>query len=896
MPKIFHPEQLELSNGIPVILQHCESPVAATYWWIKTGSADEAPAEAGFAHFLEHMLFKDAAAKDTGRASTGKMARAIESLGGDINAYTSFDQTVYHVTSAAHHWERVIDAFGAMAKPQKFLKSDFDREREVILEELRKNEDSPGRKLFQKLFSLTFKKHPYGKPVIGYIKTLKAARVTQLEAFYRRNYVSGKMGLVLVGPVLDESGARKKSILKYLEKHFGAKVLPRREAKWAPRAVDVAISKLENPPVEVVPFDVKTPTLSVSFRAPELTHEDTPALDLLAGILGMGELSRLYQRLFYQTSIATEVSGGLYTPKDPGMLYFQAEVGSMDKIKPAYEEIFRELKKLRDEGPTAEELARVIVNAESEKLYATQTADGLAGRLGFLKFTLEDMDYDEKYIHELRAIDAARVCEIAARYLDPRRMSIVLQIPKDQKLDFDVQEISEMASRILGGGAPATEVVKKSASKNSQKHSAAAEIFKLPSGMKIAFFDRPQSHVFSVHASVLGGLRMELAAPVGTPQTDWGSSHLMAMTWTKGTHSIKSRAARDAREIASIVEGSAAGMDGFSGRNSVGLQMTGLARDWAKLSDLFADVLVAPSFPKEEIEHSRRVTEDTIRGIEDHSSQLCSKLFLETLYEQHPYGKMTYGSLESIAQMDSQKLQAIHAQWIRPERLTLAVSGPIRRGALDGWLGQLEERIKTMSLKNARELPATLADESPLKAPRWVDKSLGREQTHILVGGLGTKIFSEDRHAIRLLQTILGGQSGRLFIELREKKSLAYTVAPVSFEGLERGYVGTYIACAPSKKDEALAGIRTVLEKLAAQGPSAAEMSRSKEFFLGRRAMEMQSDSAIAAHMGLETLYGVEHLEESKLIKKIHAVTAREVQKVCRQYLIEPQMVTSIVG
>src|SRR5271154_5027794 len=168
MSKPFTPEEVLLSNGIPVIFQNYEGSVAATYWWVKTGSADEVGPQAGFAHFLEHMLFKDAAAKETGRASTGKTAQAIESLGGDINAYTSFDQTVYHVTCAAHHWERVIDNFGAMAKPQRFLKQDFEREREVILEELRKNEDSPGRQLFQKLFSLTYRRHPYGRPVIGF--------------------------------------------------------------------------------------------------------------------------------------------------------------------------------------------------------------------------------------------------------------------------------------------------------------------------------------------------------------------------------------------------------------------------------------------------------------------------------------------------------------------------------------------------------------------------------------------------------------------------------------------------------------------------------------------------------------------------------------------------------
>ena len=136
-------EEIKLSNQMPVLLQHFDGPAATLYWWINVGSKDENPKEAGFAHFLEHMLFKDAAAKETGRPSNGELARTIESLGGDINAYTSFDQTVYHVTCAAHHWFKVIDAFGEMAKPQKFLKRDFESEREVILEELRKMPSVP---------------------------------------------------------------------------------------------------------------------------------------------------------------------------------------------------------------------------------------------------------------------------------------------------------------------------------------------------------------------------------------------------------------------------------------------------------------------------------------------------------------------------------------------------------------------------------------------------------------------------------------------------------------------------------------------------------------------------------------------------------------------------------
>ncbi|MCM2324025.1 MAG: insulinase family protein, partial [Oligoflexia bacterium] len=863
-------------------------PVAATYWWVKAGSADEGKGEEGFAHFLEHMLFKDAAAKETGRASTGQTARAIESLGGDINAYTSFDQTVYHVTCAAHHWERVIDVFGLMAKPQRFLKEDFAREREVILEELRKNEDSPGRQLFQGLFTETFRRHPYGRPVIGYAKTLKAAKVAALEAFYRRNYVSGKMGLVLVGPVQDATGARRKSILKALEKRFGKTVIPKRQATVRPRPTEPALRK-GLPPVIVKSFDVKTPTLSFSFRAPELSHADIPALDLLAGILGMGELGRLYQQLFYKTAIATEVSGSLYVPKDPGMLYFEAEVDSIAKINAAAEEMFKEMRRLREEGPTPQELARVIVNIESERLYATQTADGMAGRLGFLKFILGDMEFDRTYLEELHLVDAARIREVVAKYLLPERMSGVVLVPKGESA-FETSEIAEAARTLLAveptPAVPAAPRKGKAAAK-----ARGVELLQLSSGIRVVHFERPQSHVFSVHASVLGGLRLELAHPVESGERDWGASHILANTWNKGTPS------KNARDIASIVEGHASGMEGFSGRNSVGLQLTGLARDWGALSSLFNDVLLNATFPETEVDHTRRVVEDQIRGIEDHSSQLCSKLFLETLFENHPYGRITSGSLESVKAIHSAKLAQFHRDWLRPERLVISISGAIQRPMLELWLRELEEGVRVaVENRRAADLPLTLPDEPELKGPRWVERSLGREQLHILVGGLGTKVFAEDRFALRLLQTLLGGQSGRLFIELREKKSLAYSVAPISFEGLERGYVGTYIACAPQKKEEALAGIRSVLENLVAKGPTPAEMARAKEFLLGRRAMDLQSDSALAAHHGLETLYGIPLTDEAALIKRIKAISAKDIRDICRKYLVEPHHVTAVVG
>ena len=879
---VFRPEEWALSNGIPVILQNTDGPVASIYWWVKTGSADEFPKEAGFAHFLEHMHFKDTDAKTTGKASTGEMARAIESLGGDINAYTSFDQTVYHVTCAAQHWEKVLKVFGGLAKPQKFLKDDFVREREVILEELKKNEDSPSRMLFQDLFTAVFPKHPYGKPVIGFRKTLKAATVKELEAFYRRQYVSGNMGIVLVGPYGDD---RRKKIGRLLEEVFGETKLPARPAKNPPRKFDPEFAK----PYTITKraFDVKTPSFCMAFRVPHLAHEDMAALDLLSSIYGMGEMSRLYQQLFYKESIVTEVGCGLYVPKDPGMFYFSVEVDAIEKLAPAMRSLIREMMRLQEDAPRAEELARVIVNSESERYYASQSADGIAGRLGFLKLQMNDLHYDQKYIEALKSLDGPTLQAMARKYFDPRRLVVSFLLPKEQA-DYSTAEIETILREAFPmpniGEPNAKAPAKSGASARTERNPAdlVPELIELGNGVKVLYHARANSPLLSIHAASLGGSRLEAIE-------HQGASQLLAQTWNKGT------SLSEAKQITEMVEGSAASLDGFAGRNTIGLQLVGLARDWTKLSGLFTEVLVDPQFRTEELAHSKRVTEESIRSIEDHSSSLCSKLFLETLFEKHPYGRHVSGTLESVAAIDSKTLQKAHQTWVHGGNLVLSVVGNVNRKNLDGLLKTLEASFPKGAGTKTADF-AKLPDEESLKGPRWVERNLKREQIHLIQGTLGIRLTDDDRYALRILNNILGGQSGRLFIELREKKSLAYTVAPISLEGMERGYVATYIACSPTKKDEALQGIRKVYEDFVRKGPTPAEMKRAKEYYLGRRAMDLQGDSSMASYFTLEKVYGLPFRTESDITKKIEGVTAARVREIAETLFIDQHHVTACVG
>lgn len=877
-------KSMTLSNGIPVVFEHDPGLVATFYWWNRVGSCDEGKGQEGFAHFLEHMLFKDAAAKETGRPSEGKMARAIEGLGGDINAYTSFDQTVYHVTCAEQHLEKVLENFGPMAKPQRFLNDDFRREREVVLEELRKNKDSPGRMLYEEVFKQMFSKHPYGRTVIGYEKTLKAATTAKLEAFYRANYASSNMGLIVVAPLGE---GREEKILAILEKHFGQKTIARRTGAAKRRASEPSLRA--TCAFKALPFDVKASTLVVGFRVPDLAHEDIPALDLMSSILGLGELSRLYRRCFYEKSLVTDISSALFVPLEPGMMYVHADFDDAAKAESILSEVLNVIDDLKTQGPTVEELQRVLTHLESEKSYSTQTVDGMASRIGFLHFQIQDPGFDERYLDAARAVTPEKVADVARRYLIAPRMGGVLMHPKALGR-VDVKRLEQLAESRLGGVAN-VKAAGKTAEKSAEKsHDVLpVEQWTTSAGIRVVFHPRPNSKVFSVYTAVQGGTRLELADPISSAHSDWGASHLIGLTWTKGTLT------KDSVEIARLTEGRAAELDGFSGKNSIGLELTGLRKDWEGLSKLMAEVLFEPSFVDSEIAHSVRVVEDSMKAVEENSGQMCGKLFTETLFEDHPYGKWNYGSKETIERMTTDRLLAVHRRWVRPDRLVVSISGAMSRHAVDEFIHELDHRAR--HLVAADRSPAeTVASERTLVANRWVERALGREQIHIMVGGLGLRIHDDDRFALRILHTLLGGQGGRLFVELREKKSLAYTVAPTSFEGIEPGYLATYIACAPQKREEALKGIRVVYEKLGAKAPGDAEMKRAKEFFLGRRAMDLQGDNALASFYGAQTLYGIPLQTEAAIRKRVMSVTAKDIQALVKKYILEPKQVTSVVG
>ena len=162
-------KKFQLKNGLNVLLMEShKSPVVSVQMWVRTGSADEQKGEEGISHFIEHLVFKG-----TEKFKVGEIASIVEGAGGELNAYTSFDQTVFYVTISKEFAETGLDVISQMMGFPAFDATEIDNEREVVIEEIKRGQDSPGRVASQLLFSTAYKKHPYGIPVIGYDKNIR---------------------------------------------------------------------------------------------------------------------------------------------------------------------------------------------------------------------------------------------------------------------------------------------------------------------------------------------------------------------------------------------------------------------------------------------------------------------------------------------------------------------------------------------------------------------------------------------------------------------------------------------------------------------------------------------------------------------------------------------------
>ncbi|MEW6720312.1 MAG: pitrilysin family protein, partial [Thermodesulfobacteriota bacterium] len=832
-----------LGNGLTVVIRpNPASPVVAVQAWVKSGSTTESDERAGMSHILEHMAFKG-----TKRRGNGVIAREVESLGGEINAYTSFDQTVYHITISGRYLENALDILADTLENSVFDAGELSRELEVIVEEVRMNEDTPSRVVDKALFREAYRKHPYGRPVIGYVDTIRKTTRDDLVSYFNKWYVPGNMVLVIAG------GVDPKASRPLIEKTFGK--LPARPFTEVKHAVE---PPQDGTRVVLKEKDARRVYLETGFHGPSMRDPDVYAWDLLSMILGNGETSRLYASVKDRKGLVDSVYASAYTPKDPGLL-FVGGVLSPEKAKEALREILFETFRAANAPPDGPELARAKTATEADFLYSLESQSALARHVGFYETTLGDAAFEREYLRRIRAVTAEDVQAVARKYLKPENLTVSAVLPTGQKVlggPDEVKTIVREAWAAANAPAPAA----------GGKAAVVKEV--LPNGIRVIVREDRSVPVVAVEAGFLAGVRAE-------PADKGGVSNLTAGMLTKGTKS------RTAEEISEAVENMAADLNGYSSRNSFGLQGKFLRRDFQQGFRLFAESLREPTFPAEELEKKRRETLGALKQQKDQLTQSAFLLFMATHYGPHPYARNPLGTEETVRAMTPGDLKAYYERWADPRNMVIAVSGDVGTeealSAVRKAFGDFPQRPGYTPL-GAIPVP-------PADAMRKKEEPRDKQQAHFVIGYPGARFVDKDRHALDVLGSALAGMGGRLFVNLRDRKSLAYSVTSFSSEQVDPGFFAIYMGTSADKLDGAIADTLKEIGEVKRGGITQEEFERAKKWMIGTYEIGLQSNGSYANKMVYNELFGVGYEETFSTPEKIAAVTFADVNRLAASVL-----------
>ncbi|MCC6642635.1 MAG: insulinase family protein [Deltaproteobacteria bacterium] len=844
-----------LDCGLTVLLRELHvAPVAEVQIWAGVGSADERPGELGLAHFYEHMLFKG-----TSRRGVGEVAGDVEGAGGRINAYTSHDVTVYHATLPSRALATGIDVLSDMVRFPAFAPEEIAREIEVVLEEIRRGNDSPSSVLADAIFAEAYRVHPYRSPILGPPESVAAFERGRVLDFFRRWYGPDNLTVVLAGDL------RADEALAWVRAAFAdAKPSGARRARAAePRQRGLRAALLRR--------SFERASLELVWPAVGFGHPDAPLLDLLGYVLGGGESSRLVQQVKEHAGLADRIDASAYTPLDAGLFAVSLET-SAENAEAALEAVARDVERVRRAVVATDELERARVNFLASEHFERESVSGIARKTGSFALLAGDPLGDARYLGAIRRATPADLLRVAQQYLAPDELTVGAVLPEAAPVRFDRGSVEGAITRGFESAA-------RSFARPSRLPAIADGIVShhLACGARLYVAPRHDVPVVSLRAAGLGGLLCENEGSAGI-------TSFLASMWLRGTE------LRSALDLARSIESLAADIDGFSGRSSLGLTLDCTSEQLTPALDLFAEVLLRPGFDEEEIERERRETLAALARREDRLGEKVFDLFLGALYPSHPYRLPLRGLPEAVQGFDAANLAAHHTRLVQAENLVIGVAGDVDADEIAARLSSLLAELAGGDFVT----PSPPADP-PLREAARVEIRKAREQAHLVIGFRGLTVRDDDRFALEVISQILAGQGGRLFLELRDRKGLAYAVNAANVEAFAPGFFAVYIGTAPEKLEEAERSMRTELERLLDAPPAEDELLRAKSHLAGSFEIDLQRSSVRAAHLSLDALYGLGADADRFYVERVLSVGAEDVLRVARRVIDLAAPVVAVV-
>lgn len=828
-----HATRQTLPNGLTLILDpDPAAPVISVQAWVATGSIHEnAKLGSGLSHFLEHMVFKG-----TRDFDADQLAQAVQAGGGHWNAYTTFERTVYYIDGPAHSLETFLQCLTGLVFFPRIPEADFENEKDVIRREIDMGLDDPDNASIRLLLSTAFAVDARRHPVIGHRHLFDEISYADLATYHRSRYTPDKTHIVISGDFNPEE-ARALVIALTAD----CKIISGHEPH------------IQSDPPQLGPreafdtFDVPTSRLCLSWNAPPIDDPDAPANDVLAAILGHGSSSRLHRSLRNQRELAIEISAWTWIgPGQSGLFAISAETQpeKRDELKAA---ILAEVREI-SASPLEDDLAKAKRQIATSQFRSLTTASGRASDLASNWHEARDLNFTRSYLAAVNSVSAADVRRVADR-LSEERLTFTSLDPENFKPIVAARKA--IASR------------------------ADITTHTLTNGLQLALLPDHRVPLIHFQAAVRAGLPSEV------PDNN-GLNQLVASTLSKGTTT------RSADEIALALGSLGASISASAGNNALLVQASGLTVDLLPILEIFADVIMNPTFPGDAIEREKASQLASLEEALADPLHVCFHQVRRTHYSGKGYGLDPLGSAETLKNLARLDLAAHHSRHFNAANLTLAVAGDFDPTSM---VDLLASHFAKLPKGEKWPVPASV-----VSAGQDVSSSLLKKQAMLAIGFPGTSVSGPERHALAFLQEYASDMAGPLFGRIREELGLAYRVGATQFLGYDAGLFTFYLATSPEQIALARTELLAEIGKIAADGIPDGAFERVRSTALSGAAIQQQSPASNARHAALDLLFG--HPADShRLLPAVYGELKPEaVREVARGLLSVSPTISTVLG
>jgi zinc protease len=858
-------QETVLPNGLTVLVKEVRNaPVVSFSVWYHVGSRNEHTGITGMSHLLEHMLFKG-----TRKLKLGEIARTFFLNGASFNASTYYDWTNYYATIAADRLELAMSIEADRMVNSRIDKADLDSEMTVVRSELEGGENSPGRLLFQNVVSTAIQAHPYRWPVIGWRSDVENVSRDALYQYFRTHYGPNNAVAVVVGDVSATEA------LRLARKYFGP-------LKPIPKPPDI---HTQEPPQRgerrvIVRRSGSLPMAMIAWKAPGAAHPDTYALDVLAGVLGEGRTSRLYQALV-EKGVASRVDAGSPTLRDPFLFYVTATARPGVTAERLEAGLLEEVERLVGSPITDEELTRAQRRAEADFVFQSNSVTAQARQLGYWAM-IGDWRYLGTYLERIRALTPADIQAVALRTFAVDTRTIGHFVPSDGggPAPPPPKEASARVERPQRGDRP----IPLPRAPVARVPNRQVTRFTLDNGISVIVQESHATPTIALRASIPAGSLVE-------PRDRPGQAGFTAAMLSRGTMQ------RSARAFAAALEDVGASLGANADTLVTTISAQTLTRDLDLVLDLFTEMIRQPAFPADELQRLKGEALARIAQAKTNPDRVASLAFERAVYPAgHPLRPETFEESEAaIAAMTRDDLAAFHRRQYGPDRMILVVAGDV---TADQVREAIQKRLGDWP-RNPEARPIVPPDLQLQAARLSLDIPIpDRSQTSVVWGHAGElRRGDPDFYATQVMSLILSGGSmtSRLSTSIRDEQGLAYSVFGYFDAGLFPGPYRVVLGTNPANARKALAGLDAEIQRIQRSGVTQREVDEAVAYLTGRFPLRLETNDGVADMLWSMEFFnlGADYID--RYAGYYRAVTVPQVNAAARAHL-HPDRATVVVA